>query len=140
MRILAASQADDFAFELEELQHGLLTFALMKDGIQARKADTNKDGTITLSEALGYSLGRVPKLYEAMVKNELKKLFEAEGGKGPVVTGPAASLNRKNSFQRPSLFDFARQKRSSSGQVRAIKRSRPGNDVRRGSKECCNAP
>jgi hypothetical protein len=111
MRILAASQADDFAFELEELQHGLLTFALIEDGIQARKADMNKDAKITLSEALVYSLQRVPKLYEAMVKKELRKLFESEGGKGPVVTGAAASLNRKNSFQRASLFDFAKGRR-----------------------------
>ncbi len=111
MRILAASQADDFAFELEELQHGLLTFALINDGIQARKADMNKDAKITLSEALVYSLERVPKLYEAMVKKELKKLFESEGGKGPVVTGAAASLNRKNTFQRASLFDFAKGRR-----------------------------
>jgi WD40 repeat protein len=111
MRILAASQADDFAFELEELQHGLLTFALINDGIQARKADMNKDAKITLSEALVYSLDRVPKLYEAMVKKELKKLFESEGGKGPVVTGAAASLNRKNTFQRASLFDFAKGRR-----------------------------
>lgn len=111
MKILAASQADDFAFELDELQDGLLTYALIRDGIEGRKADKNKDGQITLSESLSYSLDRVPVLYEAMRKNELGKLFRAEGSRGPVVTGQAASVKKKNSFQKPSLFNFTKKGR-----------------------------
>ena len=111
MQILAASQADDFAFEVEELQHGLLTYALMKDGVEGRKADLNRDGQITLGEELAYALERVPKLYEAMRKGELAKLFKTEGGRGPHVVGEAASLRKKNGFQQPSLFDFAKKRR-----------------------------
>lgn len=111
MRILAASQADDFAFETAALEHGLLTYALIKDGIEGRKADVNRDRQITLSEALAYSLARVPKLYEAMRRGELAKLFEPEGHRGPQVVGAAASLKRKNGFQQPSLFDFAKSRR-----------------------------
>ncbi|MGA9773121.1 MAG: caspase family protein [Blastocatellia bacterium] len=111
MRILAASQADDFAFEIAALQHGLLTYALMKDGIEGRKADFNRDGQVTLSEALTYSLARVPKLYEAMRSGKLAAMFKSEGGRGPQVVGSAASLRKKNAFQQPVLFDFAKQRR-----------------------------
>lgn len=111
MRILAASQADDFAFELERLRHGLLTYALIKDAIEGRRGDLNKDGRIGLSEALAYTLERVPKLYVAMRKGELSQLFKAEGSRGPQVVGRAISLKRKNAFQQPSLFDFKIKRR-----------------------------
>jgi WD40 repeat protein len=111
MQILAASQADDLAFEAAALEHGLLTYALMKDGIRDRKADLNKDGRITLSEALEYAVARVPMLYQAMRRGELDKLFESERDRGPQVVGKAASLRKKNAFQQPWLFDFARKRR-----------------------------
>ena len=111
MQILAASQADDFAFETAALQHGLLTYALMKDGIEGRKGDLNRDGQVTLNEALAYSLKRVPKLYEATRRGKLAEMFKAEGNRGPQVVGEAASLRKKYSFQQPSLFDFAKKRR-----------------------------
>ncbi len=112
MRILAASQADDFAFEADRLQHGLLSYALLKDGLGSRKADNKpKDDVLSMTEWLEYGERRVPVLYEAMRKNELGKLFRTEGGRGPVVTGQAASLRKKNSFQKPSLFDFAKKRK-----------------------------
>src|SRR5262249_50033697 len=110
MRILAASQADDFAFELEELQHGVLTYGLIKDGIEGGKAAEKRGGRMTLGEALSYALRRAPRLYEAMRKGKLKELFKSEKSRGPVVSGPAESL-KKNGFQQPSLFDFARKRR-----------------------------
>lgn len=111
MQILAASQADDFAFEIAALQHGLLTYALMMDGIEGRKGDLNRDGQITLSEALAYSLKRVPKLYEAMRRGKLAEMLKAEGNRGPQVVGGAPSLRKKYAFQQPSLFDFAKKRR-----------------------------
>jgi hypothetical protein len=112
MRILAAAQADDVALEINQLKHGLLTFALVRDGIEARKADfLPKDGKLTLTESLAYCLQRVPKLYEAIIKRELPKLFREEGGRGPTVTGEQLSLKSKTLYQKPSLFDFVKKKR-----------------------------
>ncbi len=107
MRILAASQANDSAFETASLQHGLLTYALIKDGIEARKADLNRDGQITLTEALTYTLARVPKLYETMRRGELAQEIE------PSKNRPRRAINASASqkFQQPSLFDFAKSRR-----------------------------
>jgi uncharacterized caspase-like protein len=45
MKILAASQADDVALEVEGLKQGLLTYALVHDGLEAGGADYQpKDG------------------------------------------------------------------------------------------------
>src|SRR5213078_261829 len=64
MRVLAASQADDFALESGNLRHGLLTYALVKDGLDTKKADFRpKDGRVTLGEWLAYGAERVPDLH-----------------------------------------------------------------------------
>src|SRR6185503_6290727 len=39
IRVLAASQADDVALEINRLRHGLLTYALMHDGLERGQAD-----------------------------------------------------------------------------------------------------
>jgi len=39
MLLLAASQAEDVALEPQELKHGLLTYALALDGLEAKQAD-----------------------------------------------------------------------------------------------------
>ncbi len=111
MRILAASQKDDFALESGQLKQGLLTYALVKDGIEARKADNNRDGQITLDEWLGYGVERVPVLLGAVRNHSLKELFKAEGGKGPVVVGSGDSLKSRHGLQQPALFDFAMKTR-----------------------------
>jgi WD40 repeat protein len=121
MRILAASQKDDFALESGQLRHGLLTYALVKDGIEAMKADNNRDGQITLDEWLGYGVGRVPVLHRAIRNHSLRELFSAEGDKGPVVVGSGDSLKSKHEFQQPSLFDFALKMRDV--MLTAIKRT-----------------
>ena len=65
MRILAASQADDVALESNRIQHGLLTYALARDGLEAFQADFQPvDQRIALREWLAYGVDRVPKLYE----------------------------------------------------------------------------
>src|SRR5262249_43838475 len=42
MRILAASQADDVALEVARLQHGLLTYALVEEGLRSDKKGSTK--------------------------------------------------------------------------------------------------
>ena len=105
MRILAASQVDEYAVETEQTELGLLTYALVHEGLERRQADYKpKDGVIQLSEWLGYAVLRVPRLYREWKDGSL------EGGRklgrgllrfdGPVGTSDA--------LQHPQLFDFGR--------------------------------
>ena len=65
MRILAASQSDEFALEDQRLRHGLLTFSLINDGLEAFNADHEpKDSKVWLDEWLKYGVKRVPTLAE----------------------------------------------------------------------------
>lgn len=64
MRILGASQPQQLAIESRELQMGLLTAALVKEGLEANRADWKPpDGKIQLREWLEYAVERVPKMY-----------------------------------------------------------------------------
>lgn len=94
MRILAATQADNIALESNRLEHGLLTYALLIDGIENGKADFNpQDNTLTMGEWLKYGVKRVPELYTP-----------ASEFKGVQL------IVRKYRLQQPSLFDFTRDK------------------------------
>ena len=65
MRILAASQADDVALESDLIKQGLLSFALVENGLEGKQADFKpKDKKITLEEWLSYGVNRVPSLAE----------------------------------------------------------------------------
>lgn len=86
MAVLAAAQADSAALEDRRVGQGLLTFALAKEGLEARRADWQpKDDKITLIEWLRYGAERVPSLYEELL-----------GGSASRVA------------QEPALFDFSR--------------------------------
>ncbi len=64
MRILAASQSFAPAFEDARIGHGLLTYALCKEGLEKGKADfAPKDGRITMREWLQFGVNRVPNLF-----------------------------------------------------------------------------
>ena len=63
IQILAASQAFQAAREIDVYGHGLLTEALVKEGLAEFKADRKpKDGTVTWFEWLDYARERVPQL------------------------------------------------------------------------------
>jgi hypothetical protein len=114
MMILAASQSDDVALESERTQHGLLTYALIHDGIEAGQGDYKpRDQVITIREWLNYGVERVPKLHEEMQTGQLQTFGRGEGERGVIVayTPTANSLKKKNAFQQPSLFDFTKGKR-----------------------------
>lgn len=101
MRILAASQADNVPWESSMLRQGMLTYALLKDGIEKRLADKNDDGRISLSEWLGYGVARVPQLTDEIRKGASKETKEAV----PVTPPPRESLANRRLIQRPALFD-----------------------------------
>jgi uncharacterized caspase-like protein len=108
MRILAASQADDVALEIRNLHHGLLTYALVEEGLKPGdngklKADLNGDGVLTLEEWLKYGEQHTPSLYE-----------DAKAGKVKMVSrdsnvNPAFLDGTSKRAQTPALFDFHKQ-------------------------------
>jgi WD40 repeat protein len=109
MRILAASQADDVAIESEQVRQGLLTYALIRDGLEGQLADRRpKDGKIMLDEWLGYGAERVPGLYEEVKRGEVKQSGRGQRAK-IVLVKQGKSLKR--AAQQPQLFDFARKRR-----------------------------
>lgn len=102
MRVLAASQADDEALEADTLQQGLLTFALMRDGIEARRADFKPtDNRIQLAEWLAFGVEGVPQLQREMASGERLANGRVRAAKRPG--------NRSVRAQQPRLFDFSRQ-------------------------------
>ena len=101
MRVLAASQARDVAIEADRLEHGLLTFALMRDGIEARRADFRPvDQRIRLGEWLAYGAEGVPRLHRELVGGSRA----ADRG-----TRAAVRLGATPRVQQPRLFDFSRR-------------------------------
>ncbi len=113
MRILAAAQGNELALESHKVKQGLLTYALVRDGLQQRRAA--KDGTITLGGLLAYAAERVPTLYEEVVAGQVK---DADGKAAHDVTIVKDAelvgelLNAlplaKQPIQRPELFDYAK--------------------------------
>ncbi len=122
MRVLAASQADDVALEalVKGEGHGLLTYALVREGLAGGKA-AGAGANLTLGSLLKYAEGRVPSLYAEVVG-------AAGGGKGATAGGArvlaargaeleplgdagapeGSSLRKKDAFQTPALFDYSR--------------------------------
>ena len=86
--LLAAAQDYQNALELQRFGHGLLTYALVREGLQEGKADrAPKDGTLTWSEWVSYALERVPELQSAATQSR---------GVRPTAVGA--------SMQRPAAF------------------------------------
>lgn len=101
IRILAATQAEDTALEHRKVSSGLLTYALVKEGLMANRADVRpNDGRIDLLEWLRYPTVRVPELQAELASGSLKVLVEGEGARG--VAKPAA----KPRLQTPKLYDY----------------------------------
>jgi hypothetical protein len=106
MRVLAASQANDVALEVDGLEQGLLTFALMREGLERDGADQDKNGQITLEEWLAYALSRVPALYDDVKAGKTQEL-KAKGGQ--IISLVIGESPKKNAYQQPQLFDFKRK-------------------------------
>ena len=103
IRILAATQNADVALEDDRLGHGLLTWALAGEGIDADgfgRADRNNDGAITLDEWLRYATDRLPGLSEDVRLKRYTSLGTRDFDLVPI--GPV----EKPKPQEPALFDF----------------------------------
>jgi hypothetical protein len=108
MRILAASQSLQSANETRETQMGLLSYALVRDGLEKNEADYKpKDQQIWLSEWLSYAAEQVPRLDK-----------DSGRQKGKVLVAPNQISNKTTALQQPALFNFARQRDVLIGSVR----------------------
>ncbi len=104
MRILTATQAANVAIEAGLIGHGLLTYALVKEGLEEHEADFKpKDQLIALKEWLEYGAERVPKLYAEILSGKVPGINRA------VLVGSVSG--RRGYQQQPSLFDFSRKDR-----------------------------
>jgi len=110
MRILTASQAEQVALENEQLQHGILTYSLIQEGLNQKKADfLPSDGVIDTVEWFKYGKQRVPKLYSEITS---KKWLSNINHRGKVIFlgNKSERLPETLKVQQPALFDFIKQK------------------------------
>ena len=67
--ILTAAQSFQAAQEVSQLGHGLLTYALVEEGLRQAAADAEpRDGAILLREWLDYATNRVPQMQADKMK------------------------------------------------------------------------
>jgi WD40 repeat protein len=102
MRILAASQTQEAALESPKLRHGILSYALLIEGLEDGLANYEpKDDQVTLEKWLRWGVLRVPRLYEELANDQ----FVSHRG---FKHAAAATYGVEPRLQQPQLFDFAR--------------------------------
>ncbi|MCA1633971.1 MAG: caspase family protein [Acidobacteria bacterium] len=100
MYILTAAQSFQAAQEASQLGHGLLTFALVEEGLKRGEADREpKDGTVFMREWLNYATERVPQ----MQINEMKRAL-ARGMNLSFKEEERGLTIEQRSGQRPRVF------------------------------------
>ena len=103
IQILAATQAADVALESDRFRHGLLTYALVREGIDDGRADFDPvDKDLYLTEWLKWGVHRVPQLWQEATSGMLG------GSRGARVVTPLGGGPKPARGQRPTLFDHSR--------------------------------
>jgi WD40 repeat protein len=99
MYILTAAQSYQAALEAAQLGHGLLTYALVEEGLKTAVADNGpKDGTLSAREWLNFATERVPQMQEEKMRSTRGVgIAFAEGEQN--IADP-----EKRSVQRPRVF------------------------------------
>jgi len=101
MYILTAAQSYQAALEAAQLGHGLLTYALVEEGLKSGAADNEpKDGIVNAREWLDFATERVPQIQE-------QKMKESRGlGLNIAFTEGEQKIAdpEKRSVQRPRVF------------------------------------
>jgi WD40 repeat protein len=106
MRVLAASKSEQSAVEREGIKHGLLSYALVDEGLKQGLADFQpKDGKILMSEWLAYGEQEVPKLFQ---EGDSKGVIHRKGSPDTAKDGYHGSTRTPPRYQQPVLFDFNR--------------------------------
>ncbi|HKR61992.1 MAG TPA: caspase family protein, partial [Pyrinomonadaceae bacterium] len=116
MYILTAAQSYQAAQEVSQLGHGLMTYALVEEGLKAGTADNNPtDGEIVVREWFDYATTRVPNMQLEKIKAArnlgLSISFAEAEGKGVSVVPPAErrvtqtprAFYRRESEDRPLI-------------------------------------
>jgi hypothetical protein len=120
MSILAATQPDTTAAEVDniarrgKIQHGLLTYALVEDGLIGGQADSNGDKVTTLQEWLTYGVSDVPKLFAEALQGQDTTNKSSSGGTTRRSTHRVRFISKgegESTTQQPSLFDFTEKVR-----------------------------
>jgi MYXO-CTERM domain-containing protein len=112
MLVLAASQSDAVALESADLKHGLLTWALVVEGLDGGHAE--KDGTagITVREWLEYAEARVPELAAMVARgdspNGARAVRRSADGWRSAPLVASGSETSPSTAQQPRLFAFKR--------------------------------
>jgi len=100
MYILTAAQSYQAALEAAQLGHGLLTYALVEEGLKTTAADNEpKDGVVNAREWLDYATERVPQMQEEKMKQTRGLGLGIAFTEGEQKTDPD-----KRSVQRPRVF------------------------------------
>jgi hypothetical protein len=105
MYILTASQSYQAALEVSRIGHGLLTYALVVEGLEKGKADFEpRDGRVLIREWLDYASSRVPQI-------ELEELRQARAlgrslsfGDGSTTRAIRLVPDMSEMTQHPKLF------------------------------------
>lgn len=101
MYILTAAQSYQAALEAAQLGHGLLTYALVEEGLKTAVADHEpNDGIVSAREWLDFATERVPQMQEEKMKQARGLGLEIAFTEGEQkITDPD-----KRSLQRPRVF------------------------------------
>lgn len=93
IKILTATQENNTALEAKNLKHGILSFALVNEGIEKNLADYfPTDKIVTTAEWLGFGVKRVP-----VIAAEIK-----QKSNNPAI--------KERLLQQPKLFNFSRNR------------------------------
>ena len=101
MYILTAAQSYQAALEAAQLGHGLLTYALVEEGLKTGAADVEpKDGVVSAREWLDFATERVPRMQEEKMKQSRGLGIDIAFTEGEQkIADP-----EKRSVQRPRVF------------------------------------
>jgi WD40 repeat protein len=122
MRILASTRVNDVAWESALTRQGLLSYALVHDGLEEGKADFRPaDGRVGVQEWLEYAAQRVPQLYAEAISSKGDRPGSASPStsateQGQLVTFDSRSRSSRyiirpgapSPTQQPSLFNYKR--------------------------------
>lgn len=121
MQVLAASQSEQVAVEISDLGHGLLTYAIIQDGIVDRKAADRNDA-LTLSSCLAHAQQNVRRIYEGLLSKaaadtpDTTRLMRLNTSRSALMKVDSRLTDfelrelRGLPVQEPALFDFNRSK------------------------------
>jgi WD40 repeat protein/uncharacterized caspase-like protein len=104
MYILTAAQSYQAALEASQLGHGLLTYALVEEGLKTSIADSGPaDGVVSVREWLDFATERVPQMQEEKLKATRGVGLTFTEGESAVADPQKRSLQRPRAFYRREL-------------------------------------